>query len=134
MNGFSGSEVEYARGDKEIFGSERTIELFLRQISSPPPPTPAPTSRGRADFIFPWPLTVYLNSTRKGCITGDRLRKQRRPRISQSVNAGRRWSGKYWFASRGEQIGTDHRRVPNTITFLNIPGITLSDKMHPVFH
>ena len=34
----------------------------------------------------------------------DQLRKQRRPRVSQSVNTGRRWRGKYCFASRGEQI------------------------------
>ena len=34
----------------------------------------------------------------------DQLRKHRRPRVSQSVNTGRRWRGKYCFASRGEQI------------------------------
>ena len=34
----------------------------------------------------------------------DQLRKQRRPRVSQSVNTGRRWRGKYCFASRGDQI------------------------------
>ena len=52
----------------------------------------------------PWPLALYLNSTRKGCVIVDQLRKQRRPRVSQSVNAGHRWGGKYYFASRGEQI------------------------------
>ena len=29
---------------------------------------------------------------------------RRQPRVSQSVNAGRRWRGKYCFASGGEQI------------------------------
>ena len=37
----------------------------------------------------------------------------RRPRVSQAVNAGRRWRG-------GEQI---IRGYPKTMTFLNIPGI-----------
>ena len=32
------------------------------------------------------------------------LRKQRRPRVSQSVNAVRRWRGKCCFASRDERI------------------------------
>ena len=45
---------------------------------------------------------------------------QRRPRVSQSVNASRRWRGKDCFASRGEQIIGGY---PKTITFLNIPGI-----------
>ena len=45
---------------------------------------------------------------------------QRRPRVSQSVNAGRRWRGKYCFASKGEQIIGGY---PKTINFLNIPGI-----------
>ena len=44
----------------------------------------------------------------------------RRPRVSQSVNDGRRWRGKYCFASGGEQIIGGHQK---TITFLNIPGI-----------
>jgi len=61
----------------------------------------------------PWPLAVYLNSTRKGCIIIDQLRKQRRPRVSQSVNAGHRWGGKYYFASRGEQIrGGTQKQLP----------------------
>ena len=51
-----------------------------------------------------WRVTVYLNSTRKGCTIVDQLRKQRRPRVSQSVTAGRHWRGKYCFASGGEQI------------------------------
>ena len=38
----------------------------------------------------------------------------------QSVNAGRRWHGKYGFASRGEQIIGGY---PKTITFFSIPGI-----------
>ena len=76
-----------------------------------------------------WPLTVYLNSTRKGCTLGtssscviivDQLRKQRRPRFSPFLNTGRQWHGKYCFASRGEQIIGGYRR---TITFLNIPEI-----------
>ena len=46
--------------------------------------------------------------------------KQRQPRVSQSVIAGRRWRGKYCFASRGEQIIGGY---PKTITFLNILGI-----------
>ena len=44
---------------------------------------------------------------------------QRRPCVSQSVNAGRRWRGKYCFGSIGEQI---IGRYPKTITFFNIPG------------
>ena len=48
----------------------------------------------------------------------DQLRKQRRLRVSQSVSAGRRWCGKYCFASRDEQIIGGY---PKTITFLNIP-------------
>ena len=37
-----------------------------------------------------------------------------------SVNTGRHWRGKYFFASRGEPIIGGHQR---TIKFLNIPGI-----------
>ena len=39
---------------------------------------------------------------------------QRRPRVSQSVNASRRWRGKDCFASSGEQIKGGY---PKTITF-----------------
>ena len=45
---------------------------------------------------------------------------QRQPRVSQSVNIGRRLRGKYCFASRGEQIIGGY---PKTITFLDIPRI-----------
>ena len=45
---------------------------------------------------------------------------QRRARASQSVNAGRRLSGKYCLASRGEQIIGEY---PKQLHFLNIPGI-----------
>ena len=41
-------------------------------------------------------------------------------RVAQSVNARRRWRGKYCFASRGEHIIEGY---PKTIIFLNIPGI-----------
>ena len=41
---------------------------------------------------------------------------QRRPHVSQSVNAGRHWHSSYRFASRGKQI---IGRYPKTITFLN---------------
>ena len=50
----------------------------------------------------------------------DQLRKQRQPLVSQSVNAGRHWRGKYCFARRGEQITGGYSK---TITLLNIPGI-----------
>ena len=45
---------------------------------------------------------------------------QNRPRVSQSVRAGRRWRGKYCLASRGKQIIGGYRK---TITVLRIPGI-----------
>ena len=51
---------------------------------------------------------------------------QRKPRVSRPVNAGRRW--------RGNRTGTDYRRVPKNITFLNIPGIYFNGKMQRVFH
>ena len=50
----------------------------------------------------------------------DQLKKQRQPLVSQSVNAGRHWRGKYCFARRGEQITGGYSK---TITLLNIPGI-----------
>ena len=56
---------------------------------------------------------------------------QRRPRVSQSVNTGRRWRGKYCFASRGEQIIGG---CSKTIAFYNISGIKFSDKMQRAFH
>ena len=56
---------------------------------------------------------------------------QRRPYVSQSVNAGRRWRGKYCFASRGKQIIGG---CPKTITFFNIPGIQFSGKIQRAFH
>ena len=92
MLGFANYAKKYAStiykslGGGPSFGSERTIEL----------------SRGKLRL----PHTPSHQS----------LRKQRRPRIFQSVNAGRRWRGKYCFASRGEGY-------PETITFFNIPGI-----------
>ena len=56
---------------------------------------------------------------------------QRRPGVSQCVKAGRRFRGKYCFASRGEQIIGGY---PKTITFLNIPGIQFSGKMQRAFY
>ena len=48
----------------------------------------------------------------------DQLRKQRRPLVSQRVNAGRRWCGEYCFANRGEQIigGYTNRRGPGPVS------------------
>ena len=69
-----------------------------------------PSHQPRLHVIIPWPLNVYLNSTPKGCMIVDRLRKQRRPRVSQSVNARRRWRRKYCFASRGEQIIGEYQK------------------------
>ena len=69
---------------------------FLWQITSPPHLLP-PVEVARYNSLAPY-------SNRKGCINVDQLGKQRRPCVSQSVNAGRRWRGKYCFASRGEQI------------------------------
>ena len=48
----------------------------------------------------------------------DQLRKQRRPLLSQRVNAGRRWCGEYCFANRGEQIigGYTNRRGPRPVS------------------
>ena len=51
---------------------------------------------------------------------------QRRPRVSQSVNAAHRWRGKYCFASRDEQI-------PKTITFLISPKFSLVAKYNAHF-
>ena len=36
---------------------------------------------------------------------------QRQPRVSQSVNAGCCWRGKYFIASRGKKRRIEHRRV-----------------------
>ena len=47
---------------------------------------------------------------------------QKRPRVSQSVKASCRCRGKYFFASRGEQIIGGYPKKP--ITFLNIPFIS----------
>ena len=55
---------------------------------------------------------------------------QRRPRVSQSVNAGRPYRGKYCSASRGEQIIGGY---PKAITFLNIPGSQFSGKYNARF-
>ena len=85
----------------------------------------------RLHVIIPWPLTVYLNCTPKVCIIVDQLRKLRRPRVSQSVNAGHRWRGKYCFASRGEQIIGEY---PKRNTFLNTPGISFSGKVQSALH
>ena len=107
------------------FGSERAVKIFCGKLLLPH----TPSHQSRLHVIIPWPLTVYLNSTRKGCTLGtssscaiivDQLRKQRRPRFSQFLNTGRQWRGKYSFASRGEQIIGRYRK---TITFLNITGI-----------
>ena len=51
---------------------------------------------------------------------------QRRPLVSQSVNASHRWRGKYCFASRRKHIIEGY---PKTITFFSNPGIWLSGKM-----
>ena len=37
--------------------------------------SPTPLLTSRLHVKIPWPLTVYLNSTRKGCIVVDQLRK-----------------------------------------------------------
>ena len=84
------------------FRSEGRYWTFSRQITSPPttlphtlthtPHTPSHQSwEGRDDYVF---LNLWMT--------------------------GRRWRGKYCFASRGEQIIAGY---PKTIIFLNIPGI-----------
>ena len=97
---------------------------FLWQITSPH----TPFHQSRLHVINPWPLTCTWILLLKGCTLGtfspcavivDQLKKQRRPRVSQSVNAGRQWRGKYCFESRGEQIIGGYQK---TITFLNILG------------
>ena len=58
-------------------------------------------------FSISLDLTGWKNVVigRVFAIIFDQLRKQRRLRVSQSVNDGRRWRGKYYcLASRGEQI------------------------------
>ena len=52
------------------------------------------------------------------------------PRVSKSVNTGRRSRGKNCFVSRGQQITGGY---PKTITFLNIPGIQLVAKWNVRF-
>ena len=63
------------------FGSERTAELFCGKLLL----LHTPSHQSRLRVIIPCPCA------RKGCIIVDRLKKQRRPRVSQSVNAGPRW-------------------------------------------
>jgi len=46
------------------------LNFFVANYFSP---TPLPTSR--LHVKIPWPLTVYFNSTRKGCIVVDQLKK-----------------------------------------------------------
>ena len=77
----------------------------------------------------PWSFFWSLAAT--GLSVVDQLRKQRQPRVSQSVNTDRRWRRKYCFASRGEQI---IRGYPKAITFLNIPGIQFNGKMPRALH
>ena len=73
------------------FGSERTYWTFF--VANYFSPTSPPTSRweGREDYVF------------------------------SSVNAGRRWRGKYCFASRGEQRRTDHSKVPKSNHIFEYP-------------
>ena len=123
--------TEGGGGGVQTLVQKRLLKFFVANYFFPH----TPSHQSRLHVIIPWPLTVYLNSTRKGCTLGkfsscaiivDQLRKQRRPRFSQSVNAGHHWRGKYCFASRGEQIIGGYRKI---ITFLNIPGIKFSCKM-----
>ena len=88
---------------------EGTVELFCGKLLLPY----TPSHHSWLHVVnTPWLVAVYLNSTRKGCIIVNQLRKQRRPLVSQSVNAGHRWGGKYYFASRGEQIrGGTHKQL-----------------------
>ena len=101
------------------------LNFFVANYFSPHPLPPA-----TVHVRNPWPLTCTWILLVKGCTLGtfsscaiivDQLKKQRRPRVrvSQSVNAGRQWRGKYCFASRGEQIIGGYQK---TITFLNILG------------
>ena len=48
------------------FGSERPVELFCGKLLLPH----TPSQQSRLHVIISWPLTVYLNSTRKGCTLG----------------------------------------------------------------
>ena len=95
------------------FGSERT-ELFCGKLLLPTPAPPA-TSSGCMHVIIPWPLTVYLHSTRKGCT------------LATSSSC----------ASSNKDC-TDFVNIiggyPKTITFLNIPGIWLTGKMQSAVH
>ena len=77
--------------------------------------------------IFDWGSKLWF---RKDCraffVANYNHFSQRRPLVSQSVNASHRWRGKYCFASRRKHIIEGY---PKTITFLNNPGIWLSGKM-----
>ena len=48
------------------FGSERTVELFWGKLLFPH----TPSHQWWLHVIIPWPLTVYLDSTCKGCTLG----------------------------------------------------------------
>ena len=95
---------------------QMTVEIFVANYFSPTSP---PSSRG-CTFIG-----------RVVALIVDQLRKRRRSLVSQSVNAGYRWRGKYCFVRRGEQIIGEYSK---TITFLNIPGILFNVKMQCAFH
>ena len=53
-------------GSKLLF--RKTFGLFWGKLLFPTPPPPSPHSR--LYIIIPWPLTVYLDSTRKGYTLG----------------------------------------------------------------
>ena len=93
------------------FGSEWTVELFCGKLLLPH----IPSHQSQLHIICHVVAVIV-----------DQLRKQRQPLVSQSVNAGCHWCGKYCFARRGEQIIGGYSK---TITFLNIPGIQFSGKM-----
>ena len=81
INNRGGPGIFYWGEGGPNFGSERTVELFCGKLLL----LHTPSHQSRLRVIIPCPCA------RKGCIIVDQLKKQRRPRVSQSVNAGPRW-------------------------------------------
>ena len=61
-----GSRNFWLGGGGPNFGSERTVELFWGKLLFPH----TPSHQWWLHVIIPWPLTVYLDSTCKGCTLG----------------------------------------------------------------
>ena len=62
---------EFLTGGFQTLVQKGLLDSFEANYFSPTPPTPpTPSHQSRLHVIIPWPLTVYLDSTRKGCTLG----------------------------------------------------------------